>query len=175
MIQKNILLESSMEAMNNEIMAMLREWIVQTGRDALRTEYSDKLAYQLGWLEEEMGNLETAKQLYQRALTGQEKNLGKDHSSTLTTVNNLALLEKKMGNLETAKQLYQRALTGREKNLGKDHSSTLDTAYGLATVEYKLGEQATAVARMTGAKKGFAKKGMDDRVELCDAWLKHWQ
>jgi hypothetical protein len=65
--------------------------------------------------------------MYQRALQGREKALGRDHTSTLGTVNNLGTLYVNQGRLEEAEAMYQRALQGTEKALGRDHTSTLDT------------------------------------------------
>jgi tetratricopeptide (TPR) repeat protein len=53
-----------------------------------------------------------------------ENALGKDHTSTLNTVNNLGLLYADQGKLEEAEQMYQRALQDYEKTLGVDLSKT---------------------------------------------------
>jgi tetratricopeptide (TPR) repeat protein len=50
-----------------------------------------------------------------------EKVLGPDHTSTLSTVNNLGLLYVAQGKLDEAEEMYQRALAGYEKALGSDH------------------------------------------------------
>jgi tetratricopeptide (TPR) repeat protein len=69
--------------------------------------------------------------MYQRALQGNEKAWGPDHTSTLDTVNNLGLLYKSQGKLDEAEKMYQRALQGKEKAWGPDHTSTLDTVNNL--------------------------------------------
>ncbi|ERF73966.1 hypothetical protein EPUS_05389 [Endocarpon pusillum Z07020] len=51
-------------------------------------------------------------------LTGKEKLLGPEHTSTLTIVNNLGNIYLKQGKLAEAEQMYQRALAGKEKMLG---------------------------------------------------------
>ncbi|KAF2022638.1 hypothetical protein EK21DRAFT_14062, partial [Setomelanomma holmii] len=53
--------------------------------------------------------------MYQRALEGKEKTWGREHTSTLDTVNNLGTLYKALGRMEEAEQMYQRALEGYEK------------------------------------------------------------
>jgi hypothetical protein len=50
----------------------------------------------------------------QQALAGYEKALGPDHTSTLTTVQNLGNLYTGQGKLGEAEQMYQRALAGSE-------------------------------------------------------------
>lgn len=62
--------------------------------------------------------------MYQQALAGKEKALGPDHTSTLSTVNNLGNLYKAQGRLKEAEKMYQRALAGCEKALGPDHGRT---------------------------------------------------
>jgi tetratricopeptide (TPR) repeat protein len=74
--------------------------------------------------------------MYQRALAGKERALGPDHTSTLTTVNNLGLLYSDQGRLNEAKEMYQRALTGYEKALGPDHRKTMQVMECLKGVVY---------------------------------------
>lgn len=66
-----------------------------------------------------------AEQMYRRALAGKEKALGPEHTSTLSTVNNLVHLYVDQGKLAEAEQMYQRALANKERNLGPDRT-TLD-------------------------------------------------
>ncbi|KAF8248014.1 hypothetical protein K440DRAFT_517760, partial [Wilcoxina mikolae CBS 423.85] len=59
-----------------------------------------------------------------------EKTLGKDHPSTLETVENIAILFHSQKEYAKALELYQRAHAGFEKTLGKDHPSTLKVVRG---------------------------------------------
>jgi tetratricopeptide (TPR) repeat protein len=81
--------------------------------------------YNIGRLYADQGKLVQADQMYQRALEGEEKALGREHTSTLATVNNLALLYADQGKLVEAEQMYQRALQGYEKVLGADNVTTI--------------------------------------------------
>jgi tetratricopeptide (TPR) repeat protein len=81
----------------------------------------------LGALYKSQGKLEEAEKMYSRALVGKEKAWGPDHTSTLSTVNNLGLLYYSQGKLEEAEKMYSRALVGKEKAWGPDHTSTLST------------------------------------------------
>ena len=74
-----------------------------------------------------------AEELYERALAGNEKQLGPDHPATLRTVENLAIVYKNKGRYDDAEELYERALAGREKQLGSDHPDTLRTASNFAS------------------------------------------
>jgi tetratricopeptide (TPR) repeat protein len=65
--------------------------------------------HMLGDLCTDQGKLNEAEQMYQRALQGNEKTLGPEHTSTLRTVNNLGNLYKSQGKLDEAEQMYQRA------------------------------------------------------------------
>jgi hypothetical protein len=53
-----------------------------------------------------------------RALTGREKALRPDHTSTLATVHDLGILYRYQGKMAEAEEMYQRALAGYEKALG---------------------------------------------------------
>ena len=73
------------------------------------------------------GKLDEAESLYKRALKGQEEMLGRKHSDTLNTVNNLAALFKKQNKLDEAESLYKRALEGQEEIHGPNHQYTLNS------------------------------------------------
>jgi Tfp pilus assembly protein PilF len=53
--------------------------------------------------------------MYQRALQGYRKELGKEHTSTLGTVNNFGILCSNQGELVEAEKMVERALQGYEK------------------------------------------------------------
>jgi Tfp pilus assembly protein PilF len=58
----------------------------------------------------DQGKLAEAEKMYIRALQGCEEALGPDHTSTLSTVNNLGLLYADQGKLAKAEKMYIRAL-----------------------------------------------------------------
>ena len=77
--------------------------------------------------------------MYQRALDGKEKAWGPDHTSTLSTVNNLGNLYADQGKHSEAEKMYQRALDGYEKAWGPDHPSTLRTTNNLRLLNASRG------------------------------------
>jgi tetratricopeptide (TPR) repeat protein len=78
--------------------------------------------HKLGDLYKDQCKLDEAEEMYERALQGREKALGRDHTSTLETVNNLGILYADQGKLDKAEEMYERALAGYEKTLGSDHA-----------------------------------------------------
>ncbi|KAK6500012.1 hypothetical protein TWF481_010371 [Arthrobotrys musiformis] len=78
------------------------------------------------------GKHDEAMQWYERALSGKEKAFGRDHPSTLNTVNNIALVFDNQGKHDEAMKLYWRAFTGYETALGKDHPLTLKAVHNIA-------------------------------------------
>jgi len=72
--------------------------------------------------------------LAERALAISEAQLGPDHLSTATNLNNLAELYRSMGRYEEAEPLYQRALAIREAQLGPNHPSTAISFNNLAAL-----------------------------------------
>ena len=71
--------------------------------------------YQIGYLDSIIGRLKEAEAMYLRALKGYEKAWGAEHTSTLDTVNNLAVLYSDQGKMAEAEAMYMRALKGKEK------------------------------------------------------------
>ncbi|PZC89039.1 TadD, Flp pilus assembly protein TadD, contains TPR repeat protein [Pyrenophora tritici-repentis] len=90
-----------------------------------------------------------ALQMYQRALKGKEKAWGLEHTSTLSTVNNLGLLYVDLGRLDEAEKMYQRALQGYEKAWGLEHTSTLNTL----NILNNLGNLYAGLGRLDEAEK----------------------
>ncbi|KAH0538196.1 hypothetical protein FGG08_005212 [Glutinoglossum americanum] len=100
---------------------------------------------------------QAAEAMYQRALTGYERALGPEHTSTLDTVHNLGSLYADQGKLTEAEAMYQRALTGYEKALGPEHTSTLDTVHNLGSLYADQGKLTEAEAMYQRALTGNEK------------------
>ncbi|KEF51028.1 uncharacterized protein A1O9_12912 [Exophiala aquamarina CBS 119918] len=62
--------------------------------------------------------------MYIRALQGKENALGPDHTSTLSTVNNLGALYADQGKLAHTEKMYIRTLQGYEEALGVEAVSS---------------------------------------------------
>jgi CHAT domain-containing protein/Tfp pilus assembly protein PilF len=68
-----------------------------------------------------------------------EKNLGPDHPSTATALNNIAFLYYSMGDYDKAEPLFMRSLTIREKSLGPNHPATVASLNSLAELYRAMG------------------------------------
>jgi tetratricopeptide (TPR) repeat protein len=98
-----------------------------------------------------------AERMYQRALAGCEKTWGREHMSTLDTVNNLGVIYKELGRMEKAEQMLQRALEGYEKACGREHTSTLATVNNLGLLYRTLGRLEEAEQMLQRALAGYEK------------------
>jgi tetratricopeptide (TPR) repeat protein len=111
--------------------------------------------------------------MYERALQGKEKALGADHTSTLDTVNNLAVLYTNQGKLDEAEKMYERALQGKEKALGAEHTSTLATVNNLAilyTDQGKLDEAEKMYERaLQGSEKALGAQNIATYIPALNA------
>lgn len=94
------------------------------------------------------GRFKEAEKMYLRALQGKEKAWGPDHTSTLSTVNNLGALYTSLGRLDEAEKMYLRALQGYEKALGqqavKTYIPALNTALNMAALFQRTGRSKEA-------------------------------
>jgi tetratricopeptide (TPR) repeat protein len=109
-----------------------------------------------------------AVQMYQQALQGFEKAWGPEHTSTLSTVNNLGALYKNLGRLDEAEKMYQRALQGKEKAWGLEHTSTLDTVNNLGNLYLKLGRLNEAEKMYQRALQGYEKAWGPEHTSTLD-------
>lgn len=94
--------------------------------------------HNLGVLYADQGKLDKAEEMYQRALQGKEKALGRDHTSTLDTVNNLGLLYAGQGKLDKAEAMLERALEGYEKRFGLDHPRCCSLRRDIAALQDRV-------------------------------------
>ena len=75
-------------------------------------------AYRQGQALIKSGRYKEAIPFYQKALELGVRELGPDHKTTATLINNLAVLYKNLGRYANAEPLYKRSLAIREKALG---------------------------------------------------------
>ncbi len=85
-----------------------------------------------------MGEYGKALEWFERALKISEKVLGKEHPSTATTYNNIALVYSDLGEYEKALEWFERALKISEKVFGKQHPHTIKIANNMQFVLNKL-------------------------------------
>jgi len=92
----------------------------------------------LGILYKRQGKLDGAEKIYQLALQGYEKALGRERARTyipaLNTVENLAELYKQLGKADKAEDMYSRALDGLEVVLGRSSTRCQDILTELAAL-----------------------------------------
>ncbi|ORX95173.1 hypothetical protein BCR34DRAFT_498675 [Clohesyomyces aquaticus] len=113
--------------------------------------------HSLGYLYAQQGKYGDAEKMFQRALHGEERASGPDHTSTLAIVNGLGLLYADLGRLHDAEMMYQRALQGYEKALGPDHPSTLSAVNNLGLLYADLGRLHDAEMMYQRALQGYEK------------------
>ena len=118
----------------------------------------------LGIALQSMGDLPRAKDLLERALASDLKNLGEDHQSVATARSNLALVLKELGDLLRARELLELALASDLKNLGEDHQSVATARSNLALVFQDLDDLAPAKELLELALASYLKTlGEDHR------------
>jgi tetratricopeptide (TPR) repeat protein len=105
-----------------------------------------------------LGRYSEAEKLDRLALQKSEKALGKQHLSTLTCMNGLALVLKDQGKYGEAEILHRRALEGYEKELGEQHPDTLASVNNLASVLYAQGKYSEAEALIRWALEKHVKE-----------------
>jgi Tfp pilus assembly protein PilF len=105
---------------------------------------SGGVLHSLGYLFADQGRLHEAEAMYDRALEGKKKAWGREHTSTLDTVNNLGNLYKNQGRLQEAEAMYDRALRGYERIMGPTSISTytppLNTLENLGILSQEQGK-----------------------------------
>ncbi|NJN72951.1 MAG: tetratricopeptide repeat protein [Limnothrix sp. RL_2_0] len=85
-----------------------------------------------------------------------EKQLGTDHPSVATSLNNLAELYRAQGKYAEAEPLYRRSLSIYEKQLGADHPSVATSLHNLGTLYYQQGNYPEAENLISRCFKDFS-------------------
>jgi len=78
------------------------------------------------------GKYERAIVLAKKTIEVAEQNVGPDHPSVATSLNNLAEIYRTQGDYAKAEPLYKRSLSIKEKALGPDHPSVATSLENLA-------------------------------------------
>ncbi|KAI1285126.1 hypothetical protein F5Y03DRAFT_193410 [Xylaria venustula] len=96
-----------------------------------------------------LGKYNNAELLYRQTLELREGVLGREHPSTLNSMDNLALVLRSQGKYEEAETMHRQTLKLREGVLGREHPSTLNSMNNLALVLDSQGKYEEAEAILT--------------------------
>ncbi|KAJ6008736.1 hypothetical protein N7522_003752 [Penicillium canescens] len=146
------LIQRRLIAHADRCLRMLRD--IDVGDEAVGVLHS------LGLLYADLGRHEEAGATYERALEGYEQAFGREHASTLNTVNNLGNLYQNQGRLQEAEKAYERALRGYEKAFGPTLVATyipaLNTLENFGLLNVELGRVDDALRFYQRALNGAA-------------------
>ncbi len=95
-------------------------------------------------LYQSQGRYSEAEPLYNRSLAITKEQLGDNHPSTATSLNNLALLYQSQGRYSEAEPLYNRSLAITKEQLGDNHPSTATSLNNLALLYQSQGRYSEA-------------------------------
>jgi tetratricopeptide (TPR) repeat protein len=98
----------------------------------------------LGMFYQTQSQFTTAKSWYKKALTISEEQLGANHPSTATSLNNLAALYRSIGKYAEAEPLYMRSLAIDRIVYGEDHPEIATDMNNLAGLYRSIGKYAEA-------------------------------
>ena len=101
-----------------------------------------------------LGELDSAKTMLQRAISGREKTIGVEHPDTLESYSDLTITLLELDDLTAAEEIGEKALKGREKILGHDDPDTLVSLNILAMLRQRQGNLTAAREMCARALKG---------------------
>ena len=104
-----------------------------------------------------LGDYAGAKNLLEKAVRSDEKNLGAEHPTTAVSYSNLALVLQDLGDYTGAKNLLEKAMRSDEKNLGAEHPTTAVSYSNLASVLQDLGDYTGAKTLLEKAVRSIEK------------------
>lgn len=118
--------------------------LYQTILNALTFDNSAAILRDYGVLQRELGNYQTAEELYRKALILDRKSYGDLHPEVAFDLHNLADALRKQGELQAAEPMYREALDIREKLFGDVHPDVGETLNHLARLLSQTGDYIAA-------------------------------
>ncbi len=114
------------------------------------SDYSNLMS-RIGWILEDLGQYEKARDLLEAALASDLKNFGQEHPTVAVSQSNLANVYYSLGQYEKARDLLEAALTSDLKNFGQEHPDVAVSQNNLAFVLKDMGEEKAAIQLMQKA------------------------
>jgi tetratricopeptide (TPR) repeat protein len=108
--------------------------------EAVRASLLDRI----GRCQSTLGQYSAAEVTHRQALALRERGMGQEDSSTLTSMNELAVALSSQGKYAEAESMHRQTLATSEKVLGVDHPDTLTSMNNLAGVLFRQGKYAEA-------------------------------
>jgi tetratricopeptide (TPR) repeat protein len=93
----------------------------------------------IGNLQKEMGDMDSAYTTYQQVLAIESYRLGLSHPDVVVTLHNIATIDAARGNHEHALSLYTQVVSLQRKLFGEDHESVAVTSACMGDVYERLG------------------------------------
>jgi tetratricopeptide (TPR) repeat protein len=99
----------------------------------------------IGNLQKEMGDMDSAYSTYQQVLAIESYRLGLSHPDVVVTLHNIATIDASRGNHDHALSLYMQVIGLQRKLFGEDHESVAVTSACMGDVYERLGDSNAAV------------------------------
>ena len=119
------------------------------------------------------GRYAEAETLYERVRAINERTLGPEHPSTVTTLHNLATVYRDTGRYAEAEALFEQVRAINERTLGPEHPLTATTLANLAGVYRDTGRYADSTNLFGIAWRVLSTK-LSPRHRLVARLLVHW-
>jgi tetratricopeptide (TPR) repeat protein len=135
----------------------VKEVVQHTTEDREGLKKQTESASRAGWYLLLLGEYTTAEGFLRLSLEIREKELGREHPDTLTSVSQLGSVLERQGKYDEAEAMHRRALEGYEKALGREHPNTLTSVSNLGSVLERQGKYDEAEAMHRRALEGREK------------------
>ncbi len=137
-------------AKDKPLKELLADWLVDAANKLNQQSFSDvlkiaDLQHRLGTSLTYLGYPDKAIPLFENALAIRREDLGEAESSTLQSLNNLAVCYYSTKQYAKALPLFTEALKVREDQLGRNHKATLKSLINLAALYYQAGDPEKAL------------------------------
>ena len=121
-----------------------------------------RLASSLTWMQD----YETSERFFLEALPILEQRIGKDHSTTVSALSNLAFMYMRKGDVERAETIFHDLLDRQRRLFGPDSRAVADTSQNLGALYVKQGRYEEALAHIDVAWRNYRKVLNDDNYVI---------
>lgn len=119
-------------------------YVAATTKELVENEARESLFHTIGRCQQSLGRYKAAEITHRQVLELRMGRLGEENSSTLRSMNEVAIALRYQGKYAEAEKIYRKQLVLREKVSGKEHPQTLFTRNNLALVLFDQGNHAEA-------------------------------
>lgn len=168
--------EKGLDNVNQQVIAQIKEWAIETGRASVRQNKEDQddpnlfLLNNFAILLKDHGMPQEAESLNREVLADRSKFVGQKCYDTYDSLYNLGISLLDQGKLSEAESFLHQAWASRQELLGENHIRTISSIHMIASLRYEQGRHMEAHKLITKAVNARRLQLGDEHSETLESY-----